>query len=451
MDQVVNKVIRYRAYQEYKEELDGEIQRAAEGFVRIGYLLKVARDTNILEESGYKSVAEFAEVEYNLDKTQVSRFIHINDRFSEGGYSFCLSEHYKGFGYAKLTLMLQIPDEINEELTPDFSKSEIQAIKEEIEEEKAVSDIEVILESASAAVSLEKTDLQRTVKKLGEDMPELFQEIWQAYRDSWLIDRLQDILTPAGQRIINVRILGIGKKMLILKDADNGDEVVLMDVRTNDKQKYTWEELMITCGKLVCKGEEVEETWKNLYFTEWPMKKQEVEPVQQKEQTKKKDSKVQKAKKPEPKNPEKPITTKCDKDSGETDQEEQIEGQMNIGQFPEYLPENRKEEGEKEENAGNTECGGDFGGDEGNQVQESDDIAGASESGGCESDPGELKKTMGDLKEEIWSEIYRKHDELAKRLAVWETQHALMEKNQIKAMYHLAIDMAAGFERLMGD
>lgn len=67
-------VITYqKSYREYKAELDSELQKTAEGFVRIGYLLKVARDTNVLAESGYKTVAEFAQAEYSLDKTQVSR------------------------------------------------------------------------------------------------------------------------------------------------------------------------------------------------------------------------------------------------------------------------------------------------------------------------------------------------------------------------------------------
>ena len=59
----MEEITRYKSYEEYKKELDGELQKTAEGFVRIGYLLKVARDTNVLAESGYKSVAEFAEAE----------------------------------------------------------------------------------------------------------------------------------------------------------------------------------------------------------------------------------------------------------------------------------------------------------------------------------------------------------------------------------------------------
>ena len=48
----MNEVIEYRNYAEYKQELDTELKKTAEGFVRIGYLLKVARDTRILAESG---------------------------------------------------------------------------------------------------------------------------------------------------------------------------------------------------------------------------------------------------------------------------------------------------------------------------------------------------------------------------------------------------------------
>ena len=112
-----------------KAELDGELQRTAEGFVRIGYLLKVARDTNVLAESGYNSVAEFAQAEYGLDKSQVSRFIRINDEYSEEGYSDRLQERYREFGYAKLSLMLLLPAAVNEEISANFSKSGPQNIE----------------------------------------------------------------------------------------------------------------------------------------------------------------------------------------------------------------------------------------------------------------------------------------------------------------------------------
>ena len=75
----MEQVIGYRSYQEYKQELDTELKKTAEGFVRIGYLLKVARDTSILTESQYDNVIDFARAEYGLDKTQVSRFMNITN------------------------------------------------------------------------------------------------------------------------------------------------------------------------------------------------------------------------------------------------------------------------------------------------------------------------------------------------------------------------------------
>ena len=60
------------------------LNRTVEDFVMTGYLLKQGRDTDILKDSGYSNVNEFAWAEYKLEATQVSRYIRINDRFSEG-------------------------------------------------------------------------------------------------------------------------------------------------------------------------------------------------------------------------------------------------------------------------------------------------------------------------------------------------------------------------------
>lgn len=96
------ELAQYQDYEEYKKAMNTVLNRTVEDFVMTGYLLKQGRDTDILKDSGYSNVNEFAWAEYKLEATQVSRYIRINDRFSEGGYSPRLQEHYKGFGYAKL-------------------------------------------------------------------------------------------------------------------------------------------------------------------------------------------------------------------------------------------------------------------------------------------------------------------------------------------------------------
>ena len=123
-----------QTYQQFKSELDHELNRAASGFVRIGYLLKQARDTDILKDSPYESVTEFADKEYGLDKSQVSRFMSIHDRFGDPDEPEKLQSQFEGFGVKKLTMMLALPDSVNEELNPSFTSAEIQTIKEEVEE-----------------------------------------------------------------------------------------------------------------------------------------------------------------------------------------------------------------------------------------------------------------------------------------------------------------------------
>ena len=141
----MNDIVYTKSYEDYKVEVGTELSKASESFVRIGYLLKVARDTAILQGTEYEgNYVKFAEAEFGLEKTQVSRFIRINDKFSVDGNSPELIEQYKGFGTRKLGIMLLLPDELTEELTPDFTVEEVEEIKNEIKTVK--QDIEKLRE-----------------------------------------------------------------------------------------------------------------------------------------------------------------------------------------------------------------------------------------------------------------------------------------------------------------
>lgn len=307
----------YGSYREYKEALDGELQRSAESFVRIGYLLKVAVDTDILKESGYHNVNEFAQGEYNLDKSQVSRFIRINDEFSENGYSDKLQDRYKNFGYAKLALMLLLPAEINEELSASYSKAEIQSIKEEVEEEKKITDLEVMME--------EKDKRQQSfgifgkvLHQIGRDDPGMYLKLNEAVCNTVydgtiqpVVDKLVDALAPSGESIISVRIAGEGRKMLSIKGTDI--DPVIVDVRSGQKSSCTWNKLVEEIEKLCPDAEDGREAWKVLYGEDFPEKKEKVAPVQpQKKGVPRKESKVTKAKDPH-KTKEEPVPEESEK------------------------------------------------------------------------------------------------------------------------------------------
>ena len=47
----MNDIVWTKSYEDYKNEVGQELTRASESFVRIGYLLKAARDTEVLKDS----------------------------------------------------------------------------------------------------------------------------------------------------------------------------------------------------------------------------------------------------------------------------------------------------------------------------------------------------------------------------------------------------------------
>lgn len=293
----MNEMIYKKSYREYKEELDQELGKTAEGFVRIGYLLKVARDTDVLKESGYANVVEFAQAEYSIDKTQVSRFIHINDKFSEDGYSDHLLDQYKGFGYSKLTLMLAIPEEINVELSPAFTREEIKAIKEEVEAEKQVTDIEVMLEEEQETPDYIPDKLIfKVFMQMVHDDVKLYEDLCRNTENA------KEILCPDSERVYSVRIPGTGRIMAIFK-ADS-DVVSLVNVRTNEKTAGFMEDVRECIDCIVATPDRQKENWEILFKEPYPVEeKPEVAPEQQKEEKKEekkeapKTSKVVKAKK----------------------------------------------------------------------------------------------------------------------------------------------------------
>lgn len=312
------EIIPTGTFNEWQQALDAEFSKSAESFIRIGYLLKVARDTDILKDTPYTNVIDYAKTRYGLDKTQVSRFIAINERFGSKEDDSTLEDKYKGFGYAKLALMLNMPDEIIEEISSGYSKSEIEDIKKEIDEEKKLSDIEILIEGKDESVK-ELNELEQVLHQLFHDNPELFTKI---HTSTYETAELIDILAPTGEMIYSVRLQGVGRLMLSIK-ADSG-RITITNVRSMDKTEWNIEDIaeaVINIFNMAVDTEDPAKAWTSIYKDEYP-KKAEVAPVQQEKPVQRKEKKVQKAK------IEKPKPQPAEKDA---------ESVLN---HPEYLPEN---------------------------------------------------------------------------------------------------------------
>ena len=112
-----------------KKELEDELRGAAAGFVRIGYLLRKIDESQGYKQDGCDSLTEWAEQEYGLSASSVSRFMAINKKYSVDGYSKQLRIEYAKYGQAKLQEMLTLPEEDLQMVSPEMKRADIREIK----------------------------------------------------------------------------------------------------------------------------------------------------------------------------------------------------------------------------------------------------------------------------------------------------------------------------------
>lgn len=298
----MDEIMYQKSYLDFKNELDKELNKAADGFVKIGYLLRQAEDTDVLESSGYRNVAEFASIEYGLSKDIVSRYININKRFSEGGYSDRLADRYRGFGMAKLAEMLTLPPALADAIPDDLSKTEIREIKKEYDAEQQITDIEVAIEQAAVGADTDEDIVVKVTKQWLHDEPDDFEHLFKSLEHAFDVESMKDIVAPAGTRVIIVRLAGLGKFMMTCQ-IESGIELVNM--RTSEKNTSTWNNLCNIIGEICAKrftDDTVEDVWRRSYNDEFPVKEEPLPVPERKEEKKpekRKESKVTVAKKKE--------------------------------------------------------------------------------------------------------------------------------------------------------
>lgn len=273
----------YRTYDQLKQAFDQEIRRQADGFVRMGYLLKVARDTDILAESKYRTIAEFARGEYGLTDDTVSRMIKINDRYSEGGYSECLADRYRGFGQTLLAEMLVLSDVVVESIPPEITRAQLREVKEEIKEEAAITDLEVMMEDMDPQQEKIESVLVKALYQYYKENYKEYTELHKAVTGAGVTPEIvMELLAPSGTGVKMVRIPGMGRYMITIRGKNQNIRVV--NIRTNDLEEFTWSECILALGEL-CKGSgSAEEDWERCYKEPYPGKKKaEVVPAQKTE------------------------------------------------------------------------------------------------------------------------------------------------------------------------
>ena len=116
-------------YREAKEIIRNKLQGMTQTFIGIGFYLRQIKESEGFRKDGYVSVYEFAEDQYGIKRSTAIRWMQMNEKFSQGGYSPFLDSGYKDFGKSQLQEMLYLDSEQLEEVTPEMTVREIREIR----------------------------------------------------------------------------------------------------------------------------------------------------------------------------------------------------------------------------------------------------------------------------------------------------------------------------------
>lgn len=117
------------SYDSAKNIIRRDLESMSRKFITIGYYLKMIRDNEMYRQDGFKDIWEFAQDTYGISKSTCSRWMAMNDKFSQDGNSPYLKEEYRDFGKSQLQEMLYLTDEQMEQARPDMTAKEIREIR----------------------------------------------------------------------------------------------------------------------------------------------------------------------------------------------------------------------------------------------------------------------------------------------------------------------------------
>lgn len=121
-----NEIINYDSA---KNIIRRDLESMSRKFITIGYYLKMIRDKEMYRQDGFRDIWEFAQDTYGISKSTCSRWMAMNDKFSQDGNSPYLKEEYRDFGKSQLQEMLYLTDEQMEQARPDMTAKEIREIR----------------------------------------------------------------------------------------------------------------------------------------------------------------------------------------------------------------------------------------------------------------------------------------------------------------------------------
>lgn len=128
---------------EIEQIIRGNIQSAERKMAEIsahfcttGYYLRRQQLEEQWRETGSASFANYVRETYGKSRGWATRMMQINKKYSRGGNDPRLDDKYKAYTVSQLQEMLYLPDDAQDDVTPDMTVREIRAMRQQDEPEQ---------------------------------------------------------------------------------------------------------------------------------------------------------------------------------------------------------------------------------------------------------------------------------------------------------------------------
>lgn len=135
--QNISFVINEMGYDALNGEIKRTMRRSAKDLIKLGYMLKIMFEKRVWE-GHYLSFDKYLEIELKINYKTARRFIQANEKYSMSGNGMEIMEKYKDYSQSVLIEMLNIPQELEDRITPDMTAREVRAVKNQEKQKKEI-------------------------------------------------------------------------------------------------------------------------------------------------------------------------------------------------------------------------------------------------------------------------------------------------------------------------
>jgi len=158
--QVVDSPLK-RMKQEFTERtnvIKQEMRNIQNSFLVIGFQLHWIKNNNMYRVLDYKNIMDYAEKEFGIKKSTCCNFINIIETYAErdgnGEVIESIAECYRNFSSSQLLAMIGMPEEMQQQVTPDMSVRAITRLRKGEPEQPVVDAPKAVISGARPAESL---------------------------------------------------------------------------------------------------------------------------------------------------------------------------------------------------------------------------------------------------------------------------------------------------------